>query len=65
MSIYLLLLYPKIVQYPGICRINTLRVMSHMQNVKKTHVQMITVNSEKKKKKKRKKEKGRKKTICT
>lgn len=41
-----------------ICRINALRVCDESYAKKKTHVQMITVNS--KKEKKKKKEKGRK-----
>lgn len=41
-----------------ICRINALRVYDESYAKKKTHVQMITVNS--KKEKKKKKEKGRK-----
>lgn len=39
-----------------ICRINALRVYDESYAKKKTHVQMITVNSKKEKKKRRKKE---------
>ena len=44
-----------------ICRINALRVYDESYAKKKTHVQMITVNSKKKKKKKEKGRKGKRK----
>lgn len=44
-----------------ICRINALRVYDESYAKKKTHVQMITVNSKKEKKKKEKGRKGKRK----
>lgn len=44
-----------------ICRINALRVCDESYAKKKTHVQMITVNSKKEKKKKEKGRKGKRK----
>ena len=44
-----------------ICRINALRVYDESYAKKKTHVQMITVNSKKEKKKKKEKKRKEKK----